>query len=208
MIQKFEVLQSLSKMKLVAVIRGKDAEEAISISKAAIKGGVNAIEVTYTTPNIERVFDALADEQAVVGAGTVLDAETARHALLHSAKFIVSPHFSKEISELCNRYSVPYLPGCLTISEIVRALESGCDIVKLFPANNMDPSFIKSVNGPIPQVRMMPTGGIHTGNITEWLDAGAFAVGIGSDLTKAYHKGGEAAVIDLCQKYLDVINKK
>jgi 2-dehydro-3-deoxyphosphogluconate aldolase/(4S)-4-hydroxy-2-oxoglutarate aldolase len=207
-IKKFQVLNSLETMKVVAVIRGKNAEEAISISKAAIEGGFKAIEVTYTTPNVGQVFDTLADEQAFIGAGTVLDAETARHAILHGAKFIVSPHFNQQISVLCNRYSVPYLPGCLTISEIIVALESGCDVVKLFPANNVDPSFIKAVNGPLPHVQVMPTGGVHQGNISEWLDAGAFAVGVGSDLTKAFRSGGKEAVVELCKDYIGIIKNK
>lgn len=208
MITKFEILQKLETAKIVAVIRGKDADEAIAISQAAIAGGFHAIEITYTTPNTGRVFEALAAEDAVIGAGTVLDAETARHAILHGAKFIVSPHFNEKISELCNRYSIPYLPGCLTISEIVRALESGCDVVKLFPANNLSPSFIKGVNGPLPNVRMMPTGGINLDNLSDWLAAGAFAAGVGSDLTKSYRDGGKDAVTELCQKYLQIIHNK
>ena len=143
MLPKLEVLQKLSDAKIVAVIRGKDAEEATRISKASIQGGFKAIEVTYTTPEVENVLEKLRDEDVLVGAGTVLDAETARHALLHGARFIVSPHFNKEISEICHRYSVPYLPGCLTVSEIVQALEHGCDVVKLFPANNLTPSFLE-----------------------------------------------------------------
>lgn len=205
MLKKYEILRSISAGKVVAVIRGKDADEAISISRAAIEGGLKNIELTYTTPDVEQVFRTLAGEEAVIGAGTVLDAETARHALLHGAKFIVSPNFNKEISVLCNRYSVPYLPGCLTISEIVTALESGCDVIKLFPANNYDPSFMKAVNGPIPHVHIMPTGGIHIGNVTEWLSGGAFAAGIGSELTKAYRSGGASAVRELSQSYMTVV---
>ena len=106
---------------------------------------------------------------AVLGAGTVLDAETARHAILYGAKFVVSPHFSEEVATVCNRYGIPYLPGCMTIREMVKALESGCDILKLFPANNFDPSFIKSVKGPLPHVQIMPTGGINASNMQEWL---------------------------------------
>lgn len=208
MLPKYEVLQLLSDAKMVAVIRGKDAEEASLLSKAAIKGGIKAIEVTYTTPNVTRVFEELVDEQALIGAGTVLDAETARHAILHGAQFIVSPHFCSNISVLCNRYSIPYLPGCLTIAEMIKALEHGCDVIKLFPANNFSPSFIHSVNGPLPNVRMMPTGGIHLGNFIEWLQEGAFAVGIGSDLTKAYRNGGEEAVIQHCQKYILALQEK
>lgn len=208
MLPKLEVLQKLSDAKIVAVIRGKDAEEATRISKASIQGGFKAIEVTYTTPKVENVLEKLRDKDVLVGAGTVLDAETARHALLHGARFIVSPHFNKEISEICHRYSVPYLPGCLTVSEIVQALEHGCDVVKLFPANHLTPSFLKAVNGPLPHVRMMPTGGINLNNFVEWLDMGALAVGIGSDLTHAYRENGKVAVVEKSKQYMEKLQKR
>jgi len=209
LLPKMDMLSKLSNAKIVAVIRGDDDKEALAISEAAVKGGLTAIEVTYTTPGAEKVIEALAnDNEVVVGAGTVLDAETARHALLHGAKFVVSPHFSAEISEVCNRYSVPYLPGCLTIKEMIEALEHGCDVMKLFPANNLQPSFIKAVNGPLPHVRMMPTGGINMDNFMDWLDMGAFAVGVGSDLTKAYRANGAAAVTEQCNNYIKILNGK
>lgn len=209
LLPKMDMLNKLSNAKIVAVIRGDDDKEALAISEAALKGGFSAIEVTYTTPGAEKVIEALAnDNEVLVGAGTVLDAETARHALLHGAKFVVSPHFSSEISEVCNRYSIPYFPGCLTIKEMIDALEHGCDVMKLFPANNLQPSFIKAVNGPLPHVRMMPTGGINIDNFMDWLDMGAFAVGVGSDLTKAYHANGAAAVTEQCEKYINILNGK
>ena len=203
MIPKMEVYQQLLDAKIVAVIRGKDAEEAIAVAEAAVAGGLTAIELTYTTPNVSGVFEKLAGSQALIGAGTVLDAETARHALLHGAEFIVSPNFNSEIAKVCNRYNVPYLPGCMTIKEMVEATEWGCDILKLFPANGFEPSFIGSVNGPLPKVRIMPTGGINIKNMNAWLDAGAVAVGIGTDLTKAYRSSGEQGVIQLVQEYLN-----
>ena len=202
MLPKYEVLQQLHQSKVVAVIRGNNQAEAVAISEAAIKGGLHAIEVTYTTPNASDVIKILNKENALVGAGTVLDAETARDALLHGAKFIVSPHFSEEISKVCNRYAVPYLPGCLTIKEMVTAYEHGCDVIKLFPANNFESPFIKAVNGPLPHVRIMPTGGINVNNFTQWLEDGAFAVGIGSDLTKAFKEAGAQGVVEQCEKYL------
>lgn len=203
MLPKLDTLQNISDAKIVAVIRGKNPEEVINISRASIQGGLKVIEVTYTTPNAGRAIDVLQSEDAIVGAGTVLDTETARDALLYGARFIVSPHFNVEISELCNRYAIPYLPGCLTISEMVSAMESGCDVLKLFPANNFQPNFIKSIQGPLPQVRLMPTGGINLENFKDWLDQGAFAVGIGSELSKAYAKGGNAAVIEKCEAYIN-----
>lgn len=199
---KHTVLSKLAEAKVVAVIRGSSAEEAIELSKAAIKGGIQAIELTYTTPHVGKVFEALESEDVLLGAGSVLDPETARHAILAGARFIVSPHYNAEISPLCNRYSIPYLPGCTTIREMVSALEGGSDIIKLFPANSFEPSFIKSVNGPLPNVQIMPTGGINLDNIESWLQAGAVAVGIGSDMNKAYGAGGFDAAVELSQKYI------
>lgn len=199
---KHAILSRLTETKVVAVIRGSNAEEAIVLSKAAVEGGIRAIELTYTTPGVQKVFEALAEEDVLLGAGSVLDSETARHAILAGAKFVVSPSFNEEIATVCNRYGIPYLPGCMTIREMVKALESGCDILKLFPANNFEPSFIKSVNGPLPHVRIMPTGGINLNNIQDWISAGAVAVGIGSDLNKAYAAGGFEAAVELSQKYM------
>lgn len=199
---KIEVLNKLADSKVVAVVRGRTAEEAIDISAAALEGGFQAIELTYTTPDVAKVFEAVRSEGGLIGAGTVLDPETARHAILNGASFIISPNFNRDIAVICNRYSVPYLPGCMTITEIVSALESGADIVKLFPANRFDPSFIGAVNGPLPQVKIMPTGGVNLQNIGSWLKAGAVAAGIGSDLNKAYQSGGKAAVTELCRKYI------
>lgn len=200
---KMNTLNDIVQSKVVAVVRGATAEEAIEISEAALDGGFRAIEVTYTTPDTGKVFEALKGAEGVVGAGTVLDPETACHAIMSGAKFVVSPNFNKEIAVLCNRYSIPYLPGCMTITEIITALESGCDIVKLFPANRFDPSFIGAVNGPLPHVRIMPTGGVNLENLNSWLDAGAVAAGIGSDLNKAYRSGGKEAVKALCAKYAE-----
>lgn len=202
MLVKYEILRALQQARVVAVIRSEYKEEAIDISEGAITSGFRAIEVTYTTPNASDVIRALSDHDALIGAGTILDPETARDAILNGAQFIVSPHFHEDISKLCNRYSIPYLPGILTIKELVTALESGADVVKLFPANNFDPSFIKSVNGPLPNVQIMPTGGINLTNFQQWLNGGAFAVGVGSDLTKAYKENGIAGVQAQCQQYL------
>ena len=200
---RYSILSKLEEAKVVAVIRGGSAEEAIELSKAALQGGIRAIELTYTTPQVGKVFDALAQEDVLLGAGSVLDTETARHAILAGAKFIVSPSYMEEISPLCNRYSIPYLPGCTTLREMVKSMEGGSDIIKLFPANNFDPSFVKSVNGPLPNVRIMPTGGINLNNMADWLAAGAIAVGIGSDLNKAYATGGFEDAVELSRKYME-----
>jgi 2-dehydro-3-deoxyphosphogluconate aldolase/(4S)-4-hydroxy-2-oxoglutarate aldolase len=199
---KHSIIHQLMETKVVAVIRGRNGEEAAQLSKAAMDGGIRAIELTYTTPQIEDAFKELQNTDALLGAGSVLDSETARHAILAGAKFIVSPHFIEGVATLCNRYGIPYMPGCMTIREMTMALEAGCDVLKLFPANHFDPSFIKSVNGPLPNVRIMPTGGINLDNMKEWLNAGAVATGIGSDLNKAYQSGGYDAVVELSRKYM------
>ncbi|MDI2588148.1 bifunctional 2-keto-4-hydroxyglutarate aldolase/2-keto-3-deoxy-6-phosphogluconate aldolase [Psychrobacillus sp. NEAU-3TGS] len=201
--KKHEILNQLTESKVVAVIRGESAEEAVQLTKAAVEGGIRAIELTYTTPQVQKVFEELQNADALLGAGTVLDPETARHAILCGARFVVSPHFNAEVATVCNRYGIPYLPGCMTIREMILALEVGCDILKLFPANNFSPSFIKSVKGPLPHVQIMPTGGINAGNMKEWIDAGAVAVGVGSDLNKAYKTGGYEAVVEASQKYME-----
>ncbi|KWW22524.1 MULTISPECIES: bifunctional 2-keto-4-hydroxyglutarate aldolase/2-keto-3-deoxy-6-phosphogluconate aldolase [Peribacillus] len=205
MMEKHSIINQLTEMKVVAVIRGQHAEEAAQLSKAAIEGGIRAIELTYTTPQIEEAFKHLVNTDALIGAGSVLDSETARHAILSGAQFIVSPYFVEGVATLCNRYGVPYMPGCMTIREMASALEAGCDVLKLFPANHFDPSFIKSVNGPLPNVRIMPTGGVNLDNMNDWLQAGAVATGIGSDLNKAYKSGGYDAVVELSKKYMQKI---
>ncbi len=199
---KHSTLAKITDSKIVAVIRGQNPEEAVQVAKGAIEGGIQTIELTYTTPQVDEVIRKLRKEDALIGAGSVLDPETALNAILLGAQFIVSPHFNKEIATLCNRHGIPYMPGCMTIREMVEAMEAGCDVLKLFPANEFDPSFIRSVNGPLPHARLMPTGGINLDNMTDWLEAGAVALGIGSDLNKAYKQGGYEAVVTLSQQYV------
>ncbi|MGP4079037.1 bifunctional 2-keto-4-hydroxyglutarate aldolase/2-keto-3-deoxy-6-phosphogluconate aldolase [Pseudalkalibacillus sp. R45] len=199
---KHSTLARIAESKVVAVIRGENPEEAVQLSKGAIEGGIRTIELTYTTPQVDDVFRQLRNEDVLLGAGSVLDPETALNAILLGAKFIVSPHFNKEIAILCNRHGIPYMPGCMTIRDMVEAMEAGSDVLKLFPANQFDPSFIRSVNGPLPHARIMPTGGINLDNIEDWLEAGAVACGIGSDLNKAYQQGGLEAVVNLSEQYV------
>lgn len=186
MLKKYEILKRLQTGKVVAVVRGTDAHDAYEISKACIRGGILNIEVTFTTPGALEVIKRLADEatDAVIGAGTVLDPETARIAMLNGAEFIVSPHFSKEISGICNLYSIPYMPGCLTVTEMIEALKTGVDVVKVFPGGLAGTSYIENIKGPLPNINLMPSGGVNLENVAEWLEKGSFAAGIGSVLTK------------------------
>ncbi|MBO8162115.1 MAG: bifunctional 2-keto-4-hydroxyglutarate aldolase/2-keto-3-deoxy-6-phosphogluconate aldolase [Brevibacillus sp.] len=186
--KKWDVLKRIADIGIVAVVRAGNVAEAKEISHACVKGGISAVEVTYTVPGATDVIKGLKEENAasglVVGAGTVLDAETARIAILAGADFVVSPGFDLETAKLCNRYQIPYMAGCMTITEMIRALEAGCDIIKLFPGSAFGPSFIKDIKAPLPQVNLMPTGGVSMDNVKEWIKNGAIAVGVGGQLTK------------------------
>ncbi|MDO4594068.1 MAG: bifunctional 2-keto-4-hydroxyglutarate aldolase/2-keto-3-deoxy-6-phosphogluconate aldolase [Tissierellia bacterium] len=185
--QKFEVLKKITDSGVVAVVRASGKDEALKIAEAVKEGGVNAIEVTFTVPGADEVIKALVDkygDELMVGAGTVLDSETARAAILVGAKYIVSPAFNKETAKLCNRYNIPYMPGCFTMTEVVTAMEYGASIIKIFPGSAVGPSYIKALKGPLPQADIMPTGGVSLDNVSEWIKYGCVAVGVGGNLTK------------------------
>ena len=184
--KKQEILKQLTDSLVVAVVRATSTEQAVKISNACIEGGIKAIEVTFTVDYAHDVIKGLKKEvgnSLLIGAGTVLDSETARVAILNGADFIVSPAFDLETAKLCNRYQVPYLPGCMTITEMIHAMEAGADIVKLFPGSLPGPSYVKAVKGPLPQANIMPTGGVSLANIKDWFNAGVVAVGVGGELT-------------------------
>lgn len=187
--KKIEVLDRLEKTGIVAVVREQTEIQAINAAKSVVEGGILGLEITFSVPNAESVIRKLkklypGETGVIVGAGTVLDAMTARLAIIAGAEFIVSPCFDRETAQICNLYQVPYVPGCMTITEIQQAMMSGVEIVKLFPANNFSPDMIKSVKAPLPQVSIMPTGGIDLENITAWKKAGALLVGVGGNLFK------------------------
>ncbi len=187
MYEKLTTLQQLIENKIIAVIRGENIEEAEKIVEGAYLGGIKVMEVTYTVPDASTLIKTLSeqvDKEWIIGAGTVLDEVTARLAILSGAAFIVSPSFDEKVAKLCNRYQVPYIPGCFTATEVIKAMEAGSDIIKIFPGNAVSPSFIKTIKGPIPQAKLMPSGGVNLNNITEWIDNGAVAVSIGSNIYK------------------------
>lgn len=199
------MIKSIEEQRVVAVIRADSAAEAIAIIEGAVAGGISLIELTYTTPNVAEVYEKTRHLSFVFGAGTVNDIETAKAAVELGAKFIVSPFFETEVADYCVDVQIPYFPGCMTVKEMMIAKKAGAPIIKLFPANHFDPSFIKAVKGPLPDMKIMPTGGIGLHNLSEWLQAGAIAVGIGSDLNKAYSQGGVAAVTDISKKYTSLV---
>lgn len=208
---KHEVVKRITDVGVVAVIRAKNAEEAIKISEACIEGGIPAIELTFTVPGAVDVIKALANkfkpEQLILGAGTVLDSETARLAILAGATYIVSPGFDLETAKLCNRYQIPYMPGCLTIKEMITAMEAGCDVIKLFPGDAFGPNYVKAVKGPLPQVNIMPTGGVSLDNIDTWIKNGVVAVGTGSSLTAPAAKGDFAGVAANAKAFVQAVAK-
>lgn len=191
---------------LVAVVRGKSKADAIAAVENMIDGGIYNIEITFTTPQAEEVIQHLSqhvtDENVVIGAGTVLDSTTARLAILNGAEYVVSPHFDPEIAKMCNRYAVPYLPGCGSVTEIVQAMETGVDLVKLFPGDLLGANFIKNVHGPIPQIELMPSGGVSLDNLEDWYRKGAFAVGIGSALMKNAKDGNDSVIKENTEKFV------
>src|ERR1700710_152462 len=185
---KQEVLQSLRDIGLVPVLRAASVDKALALASAIADGGVTVLEVTMTVPGAIEVMRRLAQSRPdiLVGAGTVLDPETARMCILEGAKFVVSPALNLGTIEMCHRYSVPVLPGGLTPTEIVTAWQAGADVVKVFPASAMGGAkYLKSLKAPLPQIELIPTGGVSLATAKEFLEAGAFALGVGSDLVNA-----------------------
>ena len=185
---KLDTLQKIIGPGLVAVIRASSAEQAARMAHACVDGGIQALEVTFTVPNaaaaIAELSKRYASTQVAVGAGTVLDAETARTAILAGAQFLVSPASDAATARLCRRYQVPYLPGAATPTEIIRALEDGADIVKVFPGEVLGPGFVKAVRGPLPYAPLMATGGVSVDTVDQWIRAGCVALGVGGELTR------------------------
>ena len=208
MLKKSKVVQRITELGIVAVVRGNTVAEGIRISKACAKGGIPAIEVTYTVPGATEVIKALKEEKnMIVGAGTVLDATTARIAILAGAEFIVSPAFDEETAKLCNLYQVPYMPGCMTITEMTKAMEYGSEIIKLFPGSAFGPSFVKAVKAPLPQANIMPTGGVSLDNIEEWFKNGVVAVGAGGKLASGSTEDIIATAKAFVSKIKEIKNK-
>ena len=209
-IAKIEVLGKITAAGLVAVIRAESPDQASRIAEACANGGVAALEITFTVPGASGVIEHLARNftgQILLGAGTVLDPETARIAILAGAHFVVSPALSRETARLCNRYQVPYMPGAGTVGEIIEAMESGADIVKVFPGEILGPAFVKAVKGPLPQANLMPTGGVSLENVGEWIKAGAVALGVGGKLTAGAKNGDFASVTRIARQFVDKIKE-
>lgn len=185
--EKEYIINQIRSAGVVAVIRAETDEQALRLIGQCIEGGISTIELTFTVPFAHRVLEQAArtyGSHILLGAGTVLDSETARIALLSGAEFIVSPCYSREVIRLCNRYRKPAVCGVMTVTEAVQAMEEGCEILKLFPADVLGIPFLKALKGPLPQAQVMPTGGINASNAGDWIRAGAIAVGAGGNLLR------------------------
>lgn len=209
---KINTLKALKECGVVAVVRGDSKEVGVEISKACVKGGVKAIEVAYTNKFANDIIREVSEiyagqDDVVIGAGTVLDAETARSAMLAGAKYIVSPAFDAETAKICNRYKVPYLPGVMTINEIISAHEAGVDFVKLFPGSAFGQGYVKAIKGPLPYANIMVTGGVNIDNLDSWIKAGVDAVGIGGELNKLGEEGKFDEITSICQGYIAKLNE-
>jgi len=184
-VTKGEQLRLMEETGVVAVIRTQDGGELVSICEALVAGGVLAVEITMTSPGaLEAIYQAskVLGGKAIIGAGSVLDGETARAALLAGADFLVSPVLRQDVITMAKRYGKIVIPGAFTPTEILTAWEAGADVVKVFPATKLGPEFFKDIRGPLPQVKLTPTGGVNLGNLGQFLQAGAVFVGVGSAL--------------------------
>ena len=208
---KEKVITRITDVGIVAVVRADSADQAKRIADACMEGGIAAIEMTFTVPYAHKVIEEMAKtykpEDIILGAGTVMDSETARIAILSGAQYIVSPYFNLDTVKLCNRYRVPCMPGAMTIKEVVEAMEAGADIIKIFPGEAFGPKIIKAIKGPIPYAKMMPTGGVSIDNVDQWINAGAVAVGVGGALTAGAKTGDYASITKIGKEFIAKIKE-
>jgi len=207
---KYDVIKRLTDCGVVAVVRAESAEQGVKIAKAVMESGIVGIEITFTVPGALDIIKALAAECGdgiVIGAGTVLDSETARAAILAGAQYVVSPFLDVDTVKLCNTYDVPCMPGAMTLKEAVEGMRAGADIIKIFPGALFGPRIIKEFKGPMPQLKMMPTGGVSVENAGEWIRAGAVAVGVGGALTAGAKKGDYASIVEIGRQLVAAVKK-
>lgn len=185
---KADIINRMEETGAMAIVRVETIERGIEIAEGCLEGGIDVLEISYTLPNAGEVIKALNDKfgnNLLVGAGTVLDGETARLSILSGAKFIIAPNFSKEVAKVCNRYQIPYAPGCSTITEMIEALEIGASFIKAFPISNFyGPSLASVIKTPIPQMPILASGGINLDNLEAWIKNGVNIAGFGGLLTK------------------------
>lgn len=207
---KIDVIQKIKNEKIICVVRSENESEIENIINATVKGGVYLIEITMTVPNAVHIIEELVKRykgtDVVIGAGTVLDSETARLVINAGANFIVSPIFNDELMKMCNRYRVLMIPGIATPTEANRAMECGADIVKLFPRNAYGPDIIKVFRGPFPYIQIIPTGNISLETSSEWIKNGAIAIGVGGEIVNPAKKGDFEKTTEMAKAFIEKVN--
>lgn len=208
MFENYETLKKLNSEKILPVIRLKNGENVFETIKALLKGGISCAEISFSMPYAHTLLEKATKEfkdSFTLGAGTVIDSETCRLAILSGAKFIVSPTFNEDVIKTANRYSVPVISGIDGIKDIPKALSLGVEIFKLFPASNFDLSFIKDLKAPFKNIGVIPMGGINSKNAKSWIEAGAFAVGISSELMNLADSGEFIKLEKKAKELLEII---
>src|SRR5258705_6703590 len=210
---KSETISRIIETGLIPVVRAESSDIAMRAIDAIKQGGISVLEITMTVPGAIRVIEEVArrfGEDAIVGAGTVLDSETARACMLAGAQFIVSPALDLDTISCCRRYSVPVMPGAMTPSEVVAAWKAGADFVKVFPANAVGgPSYIKALKAPLPQIALVPTGGVSLKTAADFIKAGAAALGVGADLvdTAALREGQDDVITERARQFVEIVRE-
>ncbi len=208
-------LHTIEEQGIIAVVRAASPEKALVLAEAIAAGGIRVIEITMTVPDalgvvrelIRRQQDGATSRFSLVGAGTVMDEESARAAIEAGASFVVSPHFDPNIVAVCNSLETVCVPGTMTVSEIAAANRSGADAIKLFPGGILGPGFVRAVREPMPGIKVIPTGGVDLDNIKDWFGAGCIAVGVGSGLTSAAKTGGTELVTVTAARFLQRVRE-
>lgn len=207
--ERIKTVMRIADEGVVAVIRAESREQGLKLVDSVKEGGIKILEVTMTVPGavdiIKEISGHYKNDDVVIGAGTVLDPETARLCILAGARYIVSPSLNPDTVKLCNRYRIPVMPGVMTVKEAVEALELGAEVIKVFPGNAFGPEIIKAFKGPLPQGNFMPTGGVSLSNVKEWIKAGAVAVGTGGDLTKGAKTGDYTLVTRTAAEFVEAV---
>ncbi len=207
---KQDDLKRVLDLGIVAIIRAPSGELLSDVAKTLYEAGIHVIEVTFTVPGVLEIISTVRRElgdKILLGAGTVLDPESARAALLAGAEFLVSPQVNTDVIRMCNRYDKLMMTGAFTPTEVLTAWEAGADIVKVFPADVGGPGYLKSLHGPFPQIRLLPTGGVNLETLPDFLNAGACAVGLGSSLVEkqAVAEGNLKRISELATQYVELV---
>ncbi len=207
--RKLNQMERLWQSGVVAVIRADRPGQLQEVAAALAEGGIVFLEVTMTTPEAIAVIEKISqsEKELIIGAGTVLDAETARIAILSGAQFIVSPALNLKVIELCRRYSRIVIPGAFTPTEVVTAWQAGADLVKIFPASIGGPEYIRALLAPLPQVKLLPTGGVEAENVAAFIKAGSFAVAAGGNLAPRTYieEKNFAGITELARRFIQAV---